>query len=110
MKIYMRLSVVLLILFGVIACYGQTESKENDCIETWELNCQKAKDLTEIMALYPLQLEKTYQLERLLENTKVKNAFIIADYAKKLKRANRRKNINKVGIVISFFLGYLIAK
>ena len=94
---------------GTTACYGQTELKllKNECFETWQINCDKAKQLTVMMELYPLQLKKTHELEQLAISQKAKNDNIINGLNRKAKR---KTFINRFLILGSFILGVIIAK
>ena len=100
---------ILLMLQGTTACLGQTELKllKNDCFETWQINCDKAKQLTLIMELYPLQVKKNHELEQLAISQKAKTDNVINGLNRKAKR---KTFINRFLILGSFVLGVLIAK
>lgn len=94
---------------GTILCYGQTELKllKNDCFETWNLNCGKAREITQMIELYPLQIAKVRASEQLIISEKAKSQLTIKTLLKKQKRG---KVINRIFVVCSFVLGVLIAK
>ena len=91
------------------ACYGQTELKllKNDCFETWNLNCDKAREITQMIELYPLQLKKNHELEQLAISQKAKADNTINGLNRKAKR---KAFINRFLILGSFVLGIIIAK
>jgi hypothetical protein len=97
------------VLFGTTACLGQTASKslKEECVEVWELNCNKAKEITMMMQLYPLQVQKNSELEQLQANLIKKNA----DETEKLNnKIKRRSTFTKIFVGASFIVGIIIGK
>ena len=83
---YKRLIVlVLMTLFGSIALQGQTESKDTDCKEIWELSCETATELLKIKVQYPLQIQRNTELTQQLADQKTSHAKA----EKKIKRKNK---------------------
>jgi glucosamine 6-phosphate synthetase-like amidotransferase/phosphosugar isomerase protein len=102
---------LVVILFSfTIALKGQTASKP--CTEIWEIECQKATYITEVMALWPTTLQYTKELKQLNisqnEMYLAKIDSIKTSNNKAIKKQVRRKNINKIGIVAAFVLALII--
>lgn len=110
----LKIGLTVLILFALpILCLSQTESKsESKCVKIWEVECSKARYITEVLALWPSTLKYTEELKKLNSSQKKYYTFQIDSlqkvHSKELKKQVRKKNINKIGIVLAFVLALII--
>jgi hypothetical protein len=102
-------------LFSGTVCCGQTVSKESKCVEHWEMDCEAAKNVTQILALYPTQMQKIGHLESLIISQKslynaktdsLSNVFVkkIQKSDLKTKKARFWGNIKPVAVLIGIIL------
>lgn len=95
--------------FFPIVCLSQTESK---CVKVWEVDCNKVAYITEVLALWPTTLQYTKELKQLNDSQKTQYTFQLDSlktaHKKEIKKVNRKKNINKVGIVVAFLAALIL--
>ena len=82
------------------------------CNRNVAMSCSKLNYITDILILYPLQVQLNNELKIMAVSKETLHTAEIAQlkkmHQKELKKQVRKKNINKVGIIAVFLLALLI--